>query len=300
MPIHQADRISRYVGADDRPPALNRLGTQDWHRTKEGTRRAVEEVARELLELYAARSEVQGHAFGPDTPWQHELEASFPYVETDDQLRALTEVKEDMEHSQPMDRLICGDVGYGKTEVALRAAFKAVMDGKQVALLVPTTVLAQQHLTTFSRRLLSFPVNVEMLSRFRSPAEQRQILYALAQGQVDIVIGTHRLLQPDVGFKDLGLLIIDEEQRFGVTHKEHLKSLRTEVDVLTLTATPIPRTLYMSLAGIRDISMIETPPEERLPIVTRRHVQLARAPGHPARAGPRRAVHFRSQPRPDH
>ncbi len=268
VPIHQADRISRYVGADDRPPALNRLGTQDWHRTKEGTRRAVEEVARELLELYAARSEVQGHAFGPDTPWQHELEASFPYVETDDQLRALTEVKEDMEHSQPMDRLICGDVGYGKTEVALRAAFKAVMDGKQVALLVPTTVLAQQHLTTFSRRLLPFPVNVEMLSRFRSPAEQRQILYALAQGQVDIVIGTHRLLQPDVGFKDLGLLIIDEEQRFGVTHKEHLKSLRTEVDVLTLTATPIPRTLYMSLAGIRDISMIETPPEERLPIVT--------------------------------
>ncbi|MCZ7538845.1 MAG: transcription-repair coupling factor [Anaerolineae bacterium] len=268
VPIHQADRISRYVGADDRPPALNRLGTQDWHRTKEGARRAVEEVARELLELYAARSQVQGHAFNPDTPWQHELEASFPYVETDDQLRALSEVKTDMERPQPMDRLICGDVGYGKTEVALRAAFKAVMGGKQVALLVPTTVLAQQHLTTFSRRLLPFPVNVEMLSRFRGPAEQRQILYALAQGQVDIVIGTHRLLQPDVGFKDLGLLIIDEEQRFGVTHKEHLKSLRTEVDVLTLTATPIPRTLYMSLAGIRDISMIQTPPEERLPIVT--------------------------------
>ncbi len=268
VPIHQADRISRYVGADDRPPALNRLGTQDWHRTKEGARRAVEEVARELLELYAARSQVQGHAFSPDTPWQHELEASFPYVETDDQLRALAEVKTDMERPQPMDRLICGDVGYGKTEVALRAAFKAVMDGRQVALLVPTTVLAQQHLTTFSRRLLPFPVNVEMLSRFRSPAEQRQILYALAQGQVDIIIGTHRLLQPDVGFKDLGLLIIDEEQRFGVTHKEHLKSLRTEVDVLTLTATPIPRTLYMSLAGIRDISMIQTPPEERLPIVT--------------------------------
>ncbi|MBP8973200.1 MAG: transcription-repair coupling factor [Anaerolineae bacterium] len=268
VPIHQADRISRYVGADDRPPLLNRLGTQDWHRTKEGARHAVEEVARELLELYAARSQVQGHAFSPDTPWQHELEASFPYVETDDQLRALSEVKTDMERPQPMDRLICGDVGYGKTEVALRAAFKAVMDGRQVALLVPTTVLAQQHLATFSRRLLPFPVNVEMLSRFRSPAEQRQILYALAQGQIDIIIGTHRLLQPDVGFKDLGLLIIDEEQRFGVTHKEHLKSLRTEVDVLTLTATPIPRTLYMSLAGIRDISMIQTPPEERLPIVT--------------------------------
>jgi transcription-repair coupling factor (superfamily II helicase) len=268
VPIHQADRISRYVGVDDRPPQLNRLGTQDWNRTKETTQRAVEEVARELLELYAAREEVEGHAFSPDTPWQAELEASFPYIETDDQLRALNEVKEDMEKPQPMDRLICGDVGYGKTEVALRAAFKAVMDGKQVAILVPTTVLAQQHFNTFSRRLLPFPMKVEMLSRFRSPAEQRQILNELAEGQVDIIIGTHRLLQPDVQLKDLGLLIIDEEQRFGVTHKEQLKQLRTEVDVLTLTATPIPRTLYMSLTGIRDISMIETPPEERLPIVT--------------------------------
>jgi transcription-repair coupling factor (superfamily II helicase) len=268
VPIHQADRISRYVGADDRPPHLSRLGGQEWQRSKESTRRAVEEVARELLELYAARAETQGYAFSPDTPWQHELEAAFPYVETDDQMRALHEVKRDMERPRPMDRLICGDVGYGKTEVALRAAFKAVMDGKQVALLVPTTVLAQQHLTTFSRRLLPFPVNVEMLSRFRGPAEQRQILHALAEGQLDIVIGTHRLLQPDVQFKDLGLLIIDEEQRFGVTHKEYLKSLRTEVDVLTLTATPIPRTLYMGLTGIRDISMIQTPPEERLPIVT--------------------------------
>ncbi len=268
VPIHQADRLSRYVGADDQPPQLNRLGTQDWNRAKESARQAVEEVARELLELYAARSQVVGHAFSPDTPWQHELEASFPYVETEDQLRALAEVKADMERPQPMDRLICGDVGYGKTEVALRAAFKAVMDGKQVALLVPTTVLAQQHFMTFSRRLLPFPVRVEMLSRFRSPAEQRQILYDLAQGRVDIVIGTHRLLQPDVQFKDLGLLIIDEEQRFGVTHKEYLKRMRTEVDVLTLTATPIPRTLYMSLTGIRDISMIQTPPEERLPVVT--------------------------------
>jgi transcription-repair coupling factor (superfamily II helicase) len=268
VPIHQADRLSRYVGADDRPPQLSKLGTQDWHRAKESARQAVEEVARELLELYAARSEVVGHAFSPDTPWQNELEASFPYVETEDQLRALAEVKADMERPQPMDRLICGDVGYGKTEVALRAAFKAVMDGKQVALLVPTTVLAQQHFMTFSRRLLPFPVRVEMLSRFRSPAEQRQILYDLAEGRVDIVIGTHRLLQPDVRFKDLGLLIIDEEQRFGVTHKEHLKRMRTEVDVLTLTATPIPRTLYMSLTGIRDISMIQTPPEERLPVVT--------------------------------
>ncbi len=268
VPIHQADRLSRYVGADDTAPQLNRLGTQDWTRTKEHTQRAVEEIARELLELYAAREHIQGHAFGPDTPWQHELEAAFPYVETEDQLRAISEVKGDMENHQPMDRLICGDVGYGKTEVALRAAFKAVMDGRQVAILVPTTVLAQQHFNTFSRRLLPFPVKVEMLSRFRSPNEQRQILFELAEGQVDVIIGTHRLLQPDVLLKNLGLLIIDEEQRFGVTHKERFKQLRTEVDVLTLTATPIPRTLYMSLTGIRDISMIQTPPEERLPIVT--------------------------------
>ncbi len=268
VPIHQADRLSRYIGADDREPPLNRLGTQEWARAKENTQRAVEEVARELLELYAARASVTGHAFSPDTPWQAELEASFPYVETEDQLIALRSVKEDMESPHPMDRLICGDVGYGKTEVALRAAFKAVMDGKQVAILVPTTVLAQQHFNTFARRLVSFPIKVEMLSRFRSPAEQRQILFELARGTIDIVIGTHRLLQPDVSFRDLGLLIIDEEQRFGVTHKEQLKQFRTEVDVLTLTATPIPRTLYMSLAGVRDISMIQTPPEERLPVVT--------------------------------
>lgn len=268
VPIHQADRLSRYVGADDAPPKLNRLGTQDWARTKESTKRAVEDIARDLLELYAERHHIQGHAFAADTPWQAELEASFPYIETDDQLRALSEVKVDMENPRPMDRLICGDVGYGKTEVALRAAFKAVMDGKQVAMLVPTTVLAQQHFDTFSRRLLPFPVKVEMLSRFRNPAEQRHILFEATEGQIDILIGTHRLLQPDVRFKDLGLLIIDEEQRFGVTHKEQLKQLRTEVDVLTLTATPIPRTLYMSLTGIRDISMIQTAPEERLPVLT--------------------------------
>ncbi len=268
VPIHQADRISRYVGVDERPPQLNRLGSQDWTHTKSNTRQAVEEVARELLELYATREQVTGYAFGSDTPWQNELEASFPYIETDDQIKALDEVKADMESPRPMDRLICGDVGYGKTEVALRAAFKAVTGGKQVAMLVPTTVLAQQHFNTFSRRLHAFPVKVEMLSRFRSPAEQRQILYELALGQIDILIGTHRLLQADIQFKDLGLLIIDEEQRFGVTHKEQLKRLRTEVDVLTMTATPIPRTLYMSLTGIRDISMIQTPPEERLPIVT--------------------------------
>ena len=268
VPLHQVDRLSRYTGADDKPPALSRLGTTEWVRVRERTRQAVEQVARDLLDLYAAREMVTGHAFSPDTPWQHELEASFPYIETDDQLRALAEVKADMERPRPMDRLICGDVGYGKTEVALRAAFKAVMDGKQVAMLVPTTVLARQHYETFSRRLAPFPVRVEMLSRFRTPAEQVEVIAGLASGQVDIVIGTHRLLSDDVVFKDLGLLIIDEEQRFGVTHKERLKRMRTEVDVLTLTATPIPRTLYMSLTGVRDISTIQTAPEERLPVVT--------------------------------
>ncbi|MEE8390087.1 MAG: transcription-repair coupling factor, partial [Anaerolineae bacterium] len=268
VPIYQADRISRYVGSNDRPPSINRLGTARWQTVKARAKKAAEEVARELLELYAARELASGHAFGPDTPWQAELEASFPYFETEGQLRAITDVKTDMEKPKPMDRLICGDVGYGKTEVALRAAFKAVMDGKQVAVLVPTTVLAQQHYVTFRQRLTPFPVEVEMLSRFRSRAEQRKILEKLLTSQVDIVIGTHRLLQKDVAFADLGLLIIDEEQRFGVTHKERLKRMRTEVDVLTLTATPIPRTLYMSLTGVRDISTIETPPEERLPVTT--------------------------------
>jgi len=268
VPIHQADRLSRYVGADDRPPRLNRLGRAEWQAVKARAKRAAEDVARELLDLYAARELAEGHAFGPDTEWQTELEASFPYYETEDQLHAIVDVKVDMEKPKPMDRLICGDVGYGKTEVALRAAFKAVMDGKQVAILVPTTVLAQQHYATFRRRLASFPVEVEMLSRFRSRAEQKRILERLAVGQVDIVIGTHRLLQKDVQFADLGLLVIDEEQRFGVTHKEQLKCMRTEVDVLTLTATPIPRTLYLALTGVRDVSTIETPPEERLPVAT--------------------------------
>ncbi len=268
VPVHQADRLSRYVGPDDVPPTLSRLGSAEWAQVKERARRAVEEVARELLHLYAAREVVRGHAFGPDTPWQAELEAAFPYVETPDQAKAIAEVKADMERPRPMDRLICGDAGYGKTEVALRAAFKAVMDGKQVAVLVPTTVLAQQHYITFRHRLAPFPVVVEHLSRFRTPAEQARILEGLREGTVDIVIGTHRLLQKDVVFKDLGLVVIDEEQRFGVTHKEHLKKLRTEVDVLTLTATPIPRTLYLSLTGVRDISIIETPPEDRLPVTT--------------------------------
>src|SRR5581483_3043476 len=228
---------------------------------KQRVRRAVREIAHELIELYATREVQEGHAFATDTPWQLELEGSFPYVETPDQLTALAGVKADMESPRPMDRLLVGDVGYGKTEIALRAAFKAVMDGKQVAMLVPTTVLAQQHFNTFSERLAPFPVKVEMLSRFRSDKEQREIIAGLASGAVDICIGTHRLVQKDVEFKDLGLTIIDEEQRFGVAHKERLKQLRTEVDVLTLTATPIPRTLHLSLTGGRDLSVMETAPE---------------------------------------
>ncbi|MCW5878646.1 MAG: transcription-repair coupling factor [Anaerolineales bacterium] len=268
VPVHQADRLTRYVGGRGEAPLLSRLGGTEWRSSKARVRRAVEAIAEDLLELYARREMAQGHAFGPDSAWQRELEASFPYVETEDQLRVLEEVKRDMESSRPMDRLVCGDAGYGKTEVALRAAFKAVADGKQVAMLVPTTVLAQQHYETFHQRLAAFPVTVDMLSRFRTSSEQADTLRRLAAGQVDIVIGTHRLVQKDVQFKDLGLLIIDEEQRFGVTHKEYLKKMRTEVDVLTMTATPIPRTLYMSLTGVRDISTISTPPEERLPVVT--------------------------------
>jgi transcription-repair coupling factor (superfamily II helicase) len=268
VPVHQADRLSRYVGAGDALPTLHRLGTTEWEQIKQRAKRAVEEIADDLLELYAAREVVRGHAFSPDAAWQQELEASFPYVETEDQLVAIESVKHDMEQSRPMDRLICGDVGYGKTEVALRASFKAVMDGKQVAVLVPTTVLAQQHYTNFSRRLESFPVSVAMLSRFQTPSQQDRVISGLANGSVDLVIGTHRLLSQDVAFKDLGLLIVDEEQRFGVTHKERIKQMRTEVDVLTLTATPIPRTLHMSLTGVRDLSTIDTPPEDRLPVKT--------------------------------
>ncbi len=268
VPIYQTDRLSRYIGADARPPRLSSLGKARWQRVKERAKESAAEVARELLELYAARELVERRPFSEDSPWQAELEASFPHFETDDQLQAIADVKEDMEDPQPMDRLICGDVGYGKTEVALRAAFKAVLDGRQVAVLVPTTVLAQQHYTTFRQRLEPFPVVVEMLSRFRTRAEQEDILERMLSGQVDIVIGTHRLLQKDIAFDNLGLLVIDEEQRFGVTHKERLKKMRTELDVLTMTATPIPRTLYMALTGARDISVIDTPPEERLPVTT--------------------------------
>jgi transcription-repair coupling factor (superfamily II helicase) len=268
VPVHQADRLTRYVGADSGKPSLDHLGGQAWNETKTRVKEAVQKVAEDLLDLYARRQVVEGYSFSPDSQWQKELEDSFPYVETDDQKRAIADIKRDMERARPMDRLLCGDVGYGKTEVALRAAFKAVMSGKQAAVLVPTTVLAQQHFETFSQRLAAFPVKVEMLSRFRTPREQTEILFKLALGEIDIIIGTHRLMSADVQFKDLGLVVIDEEQRFGVTHKEHLKKLRTEVDVLTLTATPIPRTLYMALTGVRDISNLNTPPEERLPIVT--------------------------------
>ncbi len=266
VPTDQIDRVNRYVGVGEQPSALSRLGTQEWTRTKQRVKESVEEVAQDLLALYAARGVVPGFAFSRDTAWQQELEASFPYIETSDQTEVLKQVKEDMEQAKPMDRLVCGDVGYGKTEIAIRAAFKAVMDGKQVAMLVPTTVLAQQHFITFSQRLDAFPIRIEVLSRFRTPKEQQTALEGLANGSVDICIGTHRLLQKDVAFKELGLLIIDEEQRFGVAHKEYLKQMRQEVDVLTLSATPIPRTLHMSLVKVRDMSTMETPPEERLPI----------------------------------
>ena len=268
VPVHQVDRISLYIGPGNRQPNCSRLGSSGWKNKRSRARQAVKEIAYDLLELYASRQTVNGFAFQEDTEWQAELEASFPYQETDDQARAIVEVKKDMERDRPMDRLLCGDVGYGKTEVALRSALKAVMGNKQAAMLVPTTVLAQQHFETFKSRLSPFPIQIEMLSRFRTPSEQAKILLQLETGEVDIVIGTHRLLQPDVIFKDLGLLIVDEEQRFGVTHKEFFKKMRQEIDVLTLTATPIPRTLYMALSGIRDISVINSPPAERLPILT--------------------------------
>ncbi|NWF78073.1 MAG: transcription-repair coupling factor [Chloroflexi bacterium] len=268
VPTERIDRVSRYIGAGDHPPRLSRLRTPEWQRTKNRVKESVAEIAQELLELYALREVTPGFAFSADSLWQQELEASFPYMETPDQLEAIMAVKEDMEKAKPMDRLICGDVGYGKTEIALRAAFKAVMDNKQVAILVPTTVLAQQHFLTFTERLQTFPVRVEMLSRFCPPEKEREILAGLAQGTVDICIGTHRLLQKDVAFKDLGLVIIDEEQQFGVVQKEKLKQIRKEVDTLALSATPIPRTLHMSLTGIRDMSIVGTPPEDRLSVKT--------------------------------
>ena len=268
VPIEQIDRVTRYVAPSEHIPRLTRLGTQEWARTRARVREAVGELAADLLRLYAARQLLRGHAFGPDSEWQREMEAAFPYEETDDQMRAITAVKADMEAVRPMDRIVLGDVGFGKTEVAVRASFKAVQDGYQVAILVPTTVLAQQHERTFRERLAPFPVRTEVLSRFRTDLEARAVIAGLRSGEVDIVIGTHRLLQPGVDFANLGLVIIDEEQRFGVAHKERLKRMRLEVDVLTLSATPIPRTLHMSLAGIRDMSTMETAPEDRRPVQT--------------------------------
>jgi transcription-repair coupling factor (superfamily II helicase) len=268
IPADQVGVLERYIGGEDAAPRLSRLSGGDWKRARSRAMHAVRQVAFDLLSLYAAREASGGFAFSPDTPWQREFEDAFPYEETPDQLKAIAEVKADMEKARPMDRLICGDVGYGKTEVALRAAFKAVMDDKQVAVLVPTTILAQQHFQTFKERFAPYPVKVAWLCRFQSPAEQREVVRGLKTGKIDIVIGTHRLLQEDVGFAALGLLIVDEEQRFGVAQKEKLKLLRHEVDVLTMTATPIPRTLYMSLTGIRDTSSLTTPPPDRLPVET--------------------------------
>jgi transcription-repair coupling factor (superfamily II helicase) len=266
VPTDQLDQVTKYVGGEQ--PALHRLGGADWQKAKGRARKAVKEIAAELIRLYAARTSAPGFAFGPDTPWQRELEDAFPYVETPDQLGAIDEVKHDMELTIPMDRLICGDVGYGKTEIAVRAAFKAVQDGKQVAVLVPTTLLVNQHLSTFTERYASFPVTVAALSRFQSNREAEEVKTRLVDGSLDVVIGTHRILSSEVRFKDLGLVIVDEEQRFGVEHKEQLKHLRTNVDVLTMSATPIPRTLEMAVTGIREMSTILTPPEERHPVLT--------------------------------
>jgi transcription-repair coupling factor (superfamily II helicase) len=268
VPVTEAHLVSKYIGAGRARPPLNTLGGARWRQTRARAEAAVRDIAAELLAIQAAREAQPGHAFAPDTPWQREFEAAFLYEETPDQWRAIQDTKADMERPRPMDRLICGDAGFGKTEVAIRAAFKAVMDGKQVAVLVPTTVLAQQHYNTFRERMADYPIRVELLSRFRSRRAQQRVVRDLANGSVDIVIGTHRLLQDDIAFKDLGLVVIDEEQRFGVLHKEKFKQLRTLVDVLTLTATPIPRTLYLALAGARDMSIIQTPPQDRLPVET--------------------------------
>ena len=268
VPIDQAHLVSKYVGAGKRQPPLHQLGGALWQRQKLSAERAIMDLAANLLEIQAARNILEGHAFSPDTAWQHEFEAAFVYDETPDQLTAIEEVKRDMESSRPMDRLICGDVGYGKTEVAIRAAFKAVMDGYQVAVLCPTTVLAEQHWNTFRERMSGYPVAIEMLSRFRTAREQKKVAQLLRKGGVDIVIGTHRLLSGDILFKNLGLVVVDEEQRFGVLHKERFKQLRKLVDVVTLSATPIPRTLYLSLTGARDMSNIQTPPQDRLPVET--------------------------------
>jgi len=268
VPTDQAGYLQKYSGLEGAKPKLSKLGGSEWSRIKAKAQKTVSDMADELLQLYAAREALPGFIFPDDTPWQKEFEEAFPYEETEDQLRSIEEVKRDMEKKRPMDRLLCGDVGYGKTEVAMRAAFKAASAGKQVAVLVPTTVLAQQHYSTFRERFEGFAMEVGVLNRFRTAKEQKETLERLAQGRMDIIIGTHRLLSKDVIFKNLGLLVVDEEQRFGVVHKERIKQIKQAVDVLTLTATPIPRTLHMAMTGIRDLSVIETPPEERYPVQT--------------------------------
>ncbi|HDK26452.1 MAG TPA: transcription-repair coupling factor [Candidatus Atribacteria bacterium] len=268
VPVDQFNLVHKYIGIKDKTPKIYRLGGVSWGQTKRKVKESIKKLAQDLYHLYIARKRIRGYAFSPDNNWQQELEMSFPFEETYDQIQALSEVKKDMESPRPMERLICGDVGYGKTEIAIRAAFKAVLDGKQVAVLAPTTILVQQHFDTFQERMNSFPINMDMLSRFRSKNEQKKIIQNLKEGKIDLIIGTHRLIQDDVQFKDLGLLIVDEEQRFGVLHKERIKKLKESIDSLTLTATPIPRTLHMSLIGVRDLSVINTPPEDRFPIAT--------------------------------
>ena len=268
VPLTRLDLVQKYRSSEGVTPVLNRLGTQQWQKTKARVKKAMKDMAEELLKLYAARKTAAGHAFASDTEWQREFEDTFEFSETADQMNAIVDVKRDMESGTPMDRLLCGDVGYGKTEVAMRAAFKAVNDNRQVAVLAPTTVLAFQHYNTFRQRLAAFPIKIEMLSRFRTPKQQKETIAKLESGEMDVVIGTHRVLSKDVKFSDLGLVIVDEEQRFGVRHKERLKQLRKEVDVLTMSATPIPRTLHMSLLGLRDMSVIETPPKDRMAIQT--------------------------------
>ena len=268
VPVEQLDMVQKYIGSEGKSPKINKLGSSDWSKVKKKTKKSIEQMAEDLIKLYAIRSTLKGYKYSKDTIWQKQFEDEFPYEETPDQLSTIQDIKMDMESDKVMDRLLCGDVGYGKTEVAVRAAFKAVMDGKQVAFLVPTTILAQQHYNNFVQRFYDFPVKIDMISRFKTAAQQRTTIKAVKMGEVDILIGTHRILQKDVQFKDLGLLIIDEEQRFGVSHKEKIKQMRKNVDVLTLSATPIPRTLHMSLVGVRDISVIETPPDERYPIQT--------------------------------
>src|SRR5699024_766168 len=268
VPIDQIDLVQKYVGSEGKEPRVYKLGGTEWTRVKRKVQSSVEDIADELIKLYAERQAQRGYAFDPDSDLQREFELNFPYDPTDDQIRSIEEIKQDMEQERPMDRLLCGDVGYGKTEVALRAAFKAIVEGKQVAFLVPTTILAQQHYQTMLERFSDYPINIGLLSRFRTRKQQAETIEGLKNGTVDVVVGTHRLLSKDIKYRDLGLLIVDEEQRFGVKHKEAIKQIKTNVDVLTLTATPIPRTLHMSMLGIRDLSVIETPPENRFPIQT--------------------------------